>query len=96
MKYRTIVEHWKYHNGWYDIPHVVQNLYRGQEREFREELKGWHCWVYPADRHEFEDWMSKNMTGGYECDYRFNSGDPMYTVIINEDEDATLFKIRWM
>jgi hypothetical protein len=99
MRDKTIVEHWKYHDGWYDIPNVLQDstLYpAGQVREFREELKGWHCWVYPTNDSEFVAWMENNMKGAYECDFKYNSGDPMHLVIIKEDEDATLFKIRWM
>ena len=60
---------------------------------FDPELKGWHYHVYTAYRLEFEKWMYTNMNGKYECVYRFNSGDPMFTVTIYDD--TTLFKLTW-
>jgi hypothetical protein len=27
---------------------------------------------------------------------RFNSGDPMWTVTITDDKEATVFQLRWM
>lgn len=100
MAYRekTSVHHWHYEDGWRDTPQVIKNSshWNGQEREFRKEILGWHCWVYPHDDREFEEWMDQNMKGKYDYTHRFNSGDPMYTVNIHSDEDATLFKLRWM
>ncbi len=81
------VEHWSYHDGYRCI---------FNSKEYDSSLMGWHCWVYPEDDLHFVQWMANNMRGCYECDWRFNSGDPMYTVMIAEDEDAALFKIRWM
>lgn len=40
--------------------------------------------------------MNDNIIGEYECDFRFNGGDCMFTVHIVKDEDATIFKLRWM
>ena len=91
MKEKTRVCHWHYHDGWRPSFGVTQDA-----RIFDEDLKGWHCWVYPADDVGIEQWMKLNMSGKYECDFRFNSGDPMYTVLIKEDRDATVFKMRWM
>ena len=89
------VQHWRYEDGWRDIPRVLRKP--GEpEREYNEEFKGWFCWVYADDNREFEKWMKKNMKGKYDCTFRFNSGDPMHTVWIREDEDATLFKLTWM
>jgi len=96
MKYKTTVHHWRYEDGWRDVPHILKDLYQGETRIFEECGQGWFCWVYAANDAEFVDWMRENMRGKYECDYRFNSGDPMHTVLIREDEDATLFKLRWM
>jgi hypothetical protein len=28
--------------------------------------------------------------------HRFNSGDPMFTVHITDDQEATLFILRWL
>jgi len=94
---KTSVHHWRYDDGWSDIPFALldKNSPTTNTRFFNKELVGWHCWVYPEDDREFERWMKKNMTGKYDCTHRFNSGDPMYTVIIRNDEDATLFKLTW-
>jgi len=89
------VFHWHYNDGWRNIPRVLQEKYGGRDKEFDEDLIGWHCWAYPDDDGEFEAWMKANMKGEYDCTRRFNSGDPMTTVIIRNDEDATLFKLRW-
>lgn len=95
MIYRTIVQNWHYNDGWRDIPFVLSRSLT-REREFDEELVGWHCWVYAGNDCDFRKWMEENMTGPYECDFRFNSGDPMHTVQIKSEEDATLFKLRWL
>ena len=87
------VYHWRYHDGWRDVPPILRAQY-GKDREFEEDLVGWHCWVY-SDDDEFEKWMKANMKGEYDCTWRFNSGDPMMTVLIRDDEDATLFKLMW-
>lgn len=57
--------------------------------------RGWYCWVYPADDQEFVEWMTK-MCPTADCTHRFNSGDPMYTVNISDDKEATLFQLRWL
>jgi len=92
---RLFVNHWRYDDGWQDIPVILRNE-NGNVREFREEIKGWHCWVYPSNDIDFENWMKENMKGEYDCTFRFNSGNPMFTVLITDDEDATLFKLTWM
>jgi len=38
--------------------------------------------------------MAKNCPTA-DCTHRFNSGDPMYTVYIRYDHEATLFQLRW-
>ncbi len=88
------VFHWHYSDGWRTIPEILREKY-GIEKEFDKDLVGWHCWAYSDDDHEFEQWMKDNMTGEYDCTRRFNSGDPMTTIIIRKDEDATLFKLMW-
>ena len=96
MEFKTIVRHWRHEDGWREIPPILRDKYDGREKEYDETLEGWHCWVYPANDTEFAKWMKKNMKGKYECDFRFNSGDPMFTVLIKEAQDATLFKLTWM
>lgn len=95
MSIETVkVRHWRYEDGWRFVPEFLRKP--GEpEKEYNEEIKGWHCWVY-ADSNDFGKWMKKNMKGKYDCTFRFNSGDPMHTVWIKEDEDATLFKLTWM
>ncbi len=88
------VYHWHYSDGWRDVPQILRAQY-GKDREFDEDLVGWHCWAYPDDWDEFDDWMKTNMKGEYDSTRRFNSGDPMITILIKEDEDATLFKLMW-
>ena len=92
---KTIVNHWRYDNGWQDIPIILRKI-NGPTRKFSKGIRGWHCWVYPHDDSSFESWMKKNMKGKFDCTFRFNSGNPMYTVFIKDDEDATLFKLTWM
>ena len=57
--------------------------------------RGWYCWVYPEDDFEFEEWMSR-MCPTADCTRRFNSGDPMTTVFISDDNEATLFQLKWL
>jgi hypothetical protein len=89
------VVHWRYEDGWRYIPEILRTSTNSNDKEFDSWLTGWHCWCYPDDDDNIEEWMKENMTGYYECDWRFNSGDAMYTVLIKENEDATLFKLRW-
>lgn len=95
---RPYVNHWRYEDGWQEIPLVLKdkNGVVTNDRIFNEEIVGWHCWVYPANEVDFENWMDENMTDCYDCTFRFNSGNPMFTVHITDDEDATLFKLTWM
>lgn len=57
-------------------------------------LPGWSCWAYPDDNREFEKWMKTNCPTA-NCIHRFNSGNPMYTVYITNEEEATSFKLQW-
>ena len=56
--------------------------------------KGWYCWVYPKDGREFEEWMQTYCPTS-DVVHRFNSGDPMYTVHIPDDKEATMFALKW-
>lgn len=89
------VHHWRYEDGWIEIPPILRKD-GGPDREFNSQRRGWFCWVYTDDEASFTKWMKKNMKGKYDCTFRFNSGDPMHTVWIQNDEDATLFKLTWM
>lgn len=91
------VKHWRYEDGWRNIPSVLRRS-GGPDKEYDKNFKGWFCWVYTDDNShdDFVNWMKRNMKGKYDCTFRFNSGDPVHTVWIKEDEDATLFKLTWM
>ena len=93
---KVIINYWRHEDGWIIIPEVLRKSPGAQEKEFREDIVGWHCWAYPEDGNAFEKWLKTNMKGKYDCTFRFNSGDPMFTVWIKEDEDATLFKLTWV
>ena len=87
------ISYWQYSDGWqeeYDMKTKTRT------RNFEPSRIGWSCWAYPDDHYEFEQWMKENMTGHYSCTRRFNSGNPMNTVHISNDEDATVFKLKWM
>ena len=58
------------------------------------DIEGYRCWVYGGDK-SFERWVRDNMTGNYECDFRFNSGNVMHTVWIHQEKDAMLFLLKW-
>lgn len=95
---KPFVNHWRYDNGFSEIPFVLRDKtgVLTNDRMFNEDIVGWHCWVYPANEVDFGGWMEQNMMGFYDCTFRFNSGNPMFTVFIADDEDATLFKLTWM
>ncbi len=57
--------------------------------------RGWYCWAYPENDTEFAEWMEKNCPTT-DITHRFNSGNPMWTVYIKDDTEATLFNLRWM
>lgn len=66
---------------------------------------GWYCWVYmPREtimsdrtdcRNQFEAWVEEFLPSA-DIAWRFNSGDPMFTLYIADDAEATLFCSRWM
>ena len=88
------VHHWRYESGEPEaVPEYMYSVYPGKFRDGPP--KGWHCWAYVDDNLVFEQWMKINCPTADTC-RRFNSGDPMTEVHIKTDEDATLFKLRWM
>lgn len=89
------IKHWNYDDGYHVVPEILRKN-RTEEVEFDAFLVGWHCWAYPGDSEDIWGWLEDNMIGNYTCDFRFNGGDCMCTVHIVKDEDATLFKLRWM
>ena len=43
-----------------------------------------------------EKWMEENMTGEFDCIFRFNSGDPMNIIYIKEQRDAEFFALNFI
>ena len=86
------VHHWRYESG---IPEWIgkSNIYPSGYRD--SVPAGWYGWAYPDDDRTFEKWMKVNCPTA-DCTHRFNSGDPMYTFYIKNDEEATSFKLQWM
>ena len=83
---KIIVEHWKY-SVRPDDDYIDTTGVNGT---------GWSCWAYATHmKEDFEEWMEQNMLGRYDCTLRFNSGNPMYTVWIENEVDASAFKLRW-
>ncbi len=83
----TSVQYWQFHDG-------VTAINPGNQFGEIVPPRGWTCWVYPEDNQEFEEWMTR-MCPTSEWTHRFNSGDPMYTVYIKEDKEATIFQLKY-
>jgi uncharacterized protein YndB with AHSA1/START domain len=86
--FKTTIHHWRFEDG-------GTSPNPGGIIEIDPPPRGWYCWVYPKDNEEFEAWMKKNCPTA-DCTRRFNSGDPMTTVYIREDREATLFQLKWL
>ena len=87
MRQTTSVHHWRFETG--DRDDSVGNLWKHDPMP-----RGWYCWTYPADNHNFEEQM-KRMCPTADFTFRFNSGDPMYTVYIKDDAEATAFQLMY-
>lgn len=57
--------------------------------------RGWYCWAYPSDDGDFVSWMEQHCPKA-EVTHRFNGGDPMFTVHIKDEHEATVFQLKWM
>ena len=87
MKLTTSVHHWRFETGFREDS--VGDLWKHDPMP-----RGWYCWVYPKDDSEFYEWMETNCPTA-DVTHRFNSGDPMYTVYIFDDKEATLFTLKY-
>jgi hypothetical protein len=93
MEQKITVHHWRYDDGWHTVPAFL--LKNGEsEHQFREEIVGWHCWVYCKDHLEFLNWMKVHCPSA-DCTTRFNSGDPMITVNITNKDEAAYFMLNF-
>lgn len=90
---KTSVHHWRFETGEPEpVPTWMNKIYPSGYRDGAP--RGWYCWVYPADDHEFEQWMAVHCPTA-ECTHRFNSGNPMYTVTITDEAECMLFKLKF-
>lgn len=94
MDEKPSVHYWTYSDGSRKMARRVNGDIE-MSVEHDESLKGWHCYVHNAGV-DFEKWMNKNMKGKHETIFRFNSGNPAYTVHIKDAEDAAFFKLTWL
>ena len=87
MRQTTSVHHWRFETGLREDS--VGDLWKHEPVP-----RGWYCWVYPQDDHDFTQWMETNCPTA-DHTFRFNSGDPMHTVYISSDAEATLFALKY-
>ena len=87
MRTATIVHHWRFEDG-VTIPNP------GSPFPLDPPPRGWYCWTYPNDNQEFLEWMNQNCPTA-DVTHRFNSGNPMFTVYITSDAEATLFSLKY-
>jgi hypothetical protein len=87
MRSATSVHHWRFEDGTTSAnPHSVIPM--------DPMPRGWYCWVYPDDDHDFTQWMETHCPTA-DHTFRFNSGDPMHTVYISDDKEAMLFSLKY-
>lgn len=88
---KASVHHWRFEDGTTspNAGHPIKELILDPPP------RGWYCWVYPKDDRAFEEWMTRICPTADIC-HRFNSGDPMWTVYIKDDVEATVFQLMWM
>lgn len=88
------VHHWSYSDGWSDTLCLFLKDKNTPTREFNVEIIGWNCWVYCKDHTQFINWMAEHCPLA-DCTARFNSGNPMVTVFINDKDEAAYFKLNF-
>jgi hypothetical protein len=88
---KASVHHWRFEDG-KTSPNAGHPI---KELILDPPPRGWYCWVYPEDDFAFKEWMKRVCPTADMC-HRFNSGDPMWTVYINDDVEATVFQLMWM
>ncbi len=88
---KASVHHWRFEDG-KTSPNAGHPI---KELILDPPPRGWYCWVYPKDDRAFEEWMTRICPTADMC-HRFNSGDPMWTVYIKDDVEATVFQLMWM
>lgn len=95
------VHYWRYENGMVPVPPLLK-FTDVVDPEFRPEIVGWYCRVYDATHQEdfaafaknFLAWMEQHCPTA-DCVPRINSGDPMITVHIVNQEEAAYFRLNF-
>jgi len=84
------IHHWRFEDGKTspNAGHPIKELIHDPPP------RGWYCWMYPGNDEEFRTWMAQCCPTA-EVIHRFNSGDPMWTVYISDENEAMLFKLKW-
>jgi hypothetical protein len=85
---KIAVHHWRFEDG-----KTCPNP--GSKWESDPPPRGWYCWAYPQNDRAFEKWMHTNCPTA-DITHRFNSGDPMYTVYLNDPQEAVIFQLKWL
>ena len=57
--------------------------------------RGWYCWAYTRGHEDFEEWINRFCPTARHT-RRFNNGNPMHTVYISDDQEATVFGLKWL
>ena len=87
---KVSIHHWRYEDGLpIDYGDVPPPLFGPDPVP-----AGWYCWCYPSNYNKFEEWMELHCPTA-DVTFRFNSGDPMYTVCIFSKEESMLFCLAW-
>jgi hypothetical protein len=91
MKETKVVHHWRFEDG------EVRSYNHGRGIIDTPDPmpRGWYCWVFPQDNDDFTQWMNTYCPTA-EHTFRFNSGNPMHTVYISSDSEATLFALKYV
>jgi hypothetical protein len=87
---RNRIHHWRFEDGKTppNAGHPIKELILDPSP------RGWYCWMYTKDDEGFRDWMAQCCPTA-EVIHRFNSGDPMWTVYISDENEAMLFRLKW-
>lgn len=85
---KNFVHHWRFHDG-------VTPINPGNRFCELIPKRGWYCWAYPENNEMFEQWMGENCPTA-DVVWRFNSGDPMFTVFISDKDESVLFEKEWI
>ena len=87
----THISYWKYENG---KPEQVAPSIIYPDGLQDTVPAGWYCWVYSDNTYGFIDWMKLHCPSA-DATPRFNSGNPMITVFIPDNKEASMFALAF-